>query len=136
MIFIPIPLPKRLLQTSYSTHFFSGNVLRTFLGMGMANVIASNECHSPVIGGPDVRGRGAGQASDIAYFMLLGNCLHGYPTILSPTICCFNKKPLNFKHDKQTLNFIPLAISLSLYIYIYIYVYNVSSFLAICYVHV
>ena len=35
VIFMPITLPKRVLQTSYCTHFFCGHVLQTVLGMGM-----------------------------------------------------------------------------------------------------
>ena len=35
VIFIPIPLPKRVLQTFDCTRFFCGGVLQTVLGMGM-----------------------------------------------------------------------------------------------------
>ena len=36
VIFIPTPLPKRVLQTSCCTHFFHGDFLHTAFGMGMA----------------------------------------------------------------------------------------------------
>ena len=35
MISTPIPLPKRVLQTSDCTHFFYGNAIQPVLGMGM-----------------------------------------------------------------------------------------------------
>ena len=41
VIFILTPLPNRVLQASYCTHFFYGNVLQTIMGMGMGmNVTA------------------------------------------------------------------------------------------------
>ena len=47
VIFMPRPLPKRVLQTSYCTHFFYADVLQTVLGMGMGmNVTAQNRIYA------------------------------------------------------------------------------------------
>ena len=35
MIFVPIPLPRKALQTSYCTHLLFKDILQTGLGMGM-----------------------------------------------------------------------------------------------------
>ena len=35
MIFVPIPLPRKVLQTSYCTHLLLTDGLQTGLGMGM-----------------------------------------------------------------------------------------------------
>ena len=43
MIFIPMPLPKKVLQTSYCTHLFSENVIQTLLGMGMGMNVTAQE---------------------------------------------------------------------------------------------
>ena len=41
VIFIPMPLPKQVLQTSHCTHSFQENVLQTLVGVGMGmNVTA------------------------------------------------------------------------------------------------
>ena len=41
--FTPIPLPKRVLQTSDRSHFFYGDALQTVLGMGMGMDVTAQE---------------------------------------------------------------------------------------------
>ena len=40
-MFVPTPLPKRVLQASYCTHFFSANVIQAVLGTGMGMNVAA-----------------------------------------------------------------------------------------------
>ena len=46
VIFIPIPLPKRVLQTSYCTHFFYRNALQAVLCPGMGMNVAARSCRA------------------------------------------------------------------------------------------
>ena len=61
MIFIPIPLPERIMQASCCTTLFYKFILQTVLGMGMGmNVRAPNKCcKAPLRASGAPRGRGA-----------------------------------------------------------------------------
>ena len=58
MIFIPIPLPRKVQQTSYCTHLLFSYVLQTGLCMGMG----MNGTAQGVRGARHLRGRGAAEA--------------------------------------------------------------------------